>query len=1418
MASLLDLLKKGGNAIKDAFTFTEEEKKSGKTPSVLERIPMRTAEARDNVSSFFDPAPDETRVRDVVRELPGATKDVAKEIAQGTARSLDFVGRKGLDAIFGGIGPSEQLDRSKSSKLEDILYGGRDKRVDTLAERGEVELGIDPEKHPFFAPVAGFGLTALDLVPGGQGKGKAGSQLLKAFGDDVIKSFAKTADRNVIETVIKSSIKEIDDVVAKELAEQIAGETTEKGVKNLIGRVESLSGKPKKIVIEHATDGDIKYGETGAYFAPEGSTDLGFGSKVEKRVVKPDAKIYTPKENNTFAYLESKGLLDEVDPKLKKTYGVDTLRKLQDADLDNPNDYYLELQKKAIPLIKKDSGNADIILLKGEDDLNPTQYVVQNRKALLTEKEFDNVARETPTRTAPKSVQKQTDEFIKNWTSYDNMIGRDGKTTYQKIGKQLTPEIEKNLSKYKPNESIVVYRFQKKGQPISPLSSWSKDFQWVEDMATGRPDADEFEILTRRVEPKDILVDIEKYSTDATDATDIGEVIVKNVSSKDTLNTPEALADARVKLAKEKTVNDVPREYQPEVSKALDEAEKETKKLSPRRLQDAKKYGISEDVFARVLGSKAGGRLSHEEASNLAETIKAPIKDLLEKDAKSFPLNRPKIEAYSQELQGYFQNVVKRLKAEALANPDDKTLQQNFEEASRTYMKARTTLEAVISEAGRVVEGSKVIGKYSRLPGMDGKIKQVRDQIVKFAEKNPKHANLPAEFDMALETVDVNSATELLDFLTQWNRASFLQKLSEFQKASMLSALSTHGVNALGNAIQQVLDIPVRALAGGLDATKSALTGAERTVYAGESLAQVRGAFRAIPDSIERAVKALRNEHFAQELRRTEIEAGTVVPAIKGRFGKVVRLPFRLLQSADLGFRTLKQGAESEALATRIAKTEGLTGKAYKERVKELSSKLPQDMLDFVDERVERSLMLEELTGILKSVEKLKNKYPITQFVIPFYRTLVNLSREAYRMTPIGGLGRTSGKILKGAGKVADKVTSGRTELESVGAGLERAFNNKWTANQATKMEELSRQIIGTTIMAWVVTNMLNGDVEITGSAPSNEGERETFYGQGKLPHAIRYGDTWVEFQRVQPIGQLLQIGASISEAIEAYKNTGQLDSETVAKDVEKALGDIGSMVFTQSPFTGLSDFFELIQGGAYSEGYPKAFNRWSGQMIGTFIPNVLRRLTVASDPIIYEKRDIKSQLKSRVPGLQKDLTPRRDTFGEIVRQGGNFASRFASPIRTTEAIEGSLYDEFDTIGYSPTVPNRQAFGEDLSVKEYETLRKYYGPRFRDELWAIINDTAYKSLNKEQKQDVVSGISRKVMNMARQELFPIYAEKNQLRKMWEQQGYTPLVIEDALKAKYPYDKETLELYAEAILEQSIESGDARKTIEDLLNS
>ena len=1304
MPTVDEILKKKGKENQNQNKTIKAVKSLSEGKSLLETL----------FPKYFKPTP-EVRVRDVVREVPGEVKEVAKDLVRGSARVGDFLGRKiqqPIGKVLFGIDSEAMRKANPQPKAESFIFG-EEGRQDSLKGLGQSEFGIDKEKQPLLATLGGIGATALELpiTKGAKGGVKALTKTLGKSGFDELFSFMVKANKG---TDIAPKLVElgVDEKIAKKAGDKLAKIDDPKKVTRELEGLKfaekpkpkvSLKGNPievaKRLGFESFVDdvgGDDSAKDiAGMFWSKKAEPNTFYHVTPDEKFVDFDrAKAGERYTERGGGISEAKGLYVGKDPEaLTNFYGMD-----QDVNV---------IKFKGEPRLMDLVSKADEEKFLAEVQ---SKYGIKN----TTDKEFG------------QAIEKEIIE-----QGYDGV---------------------RYFDPYATGEEFLI---------VNPKALKAVNVR-------GKAPAEAFGVVAG-------------VETDE-------EGNVQFDPLKGLLGV--AGAGALKKVGAEKNVDE-----------AVDTLKTGLKELSPRRLKDTLEAGINEDLMSKYLYARTGGPLSHKEAQAYAEKLSAPINDLL--TGKTLQLDAKQLTAYSQELTGYRKEVVETLKAQTLAHPDDEVLKQQYLKAVDTYTKATAGFEAAGTEAGRVVESLKTFGHTSRVPGMNNRIKQVRNNIKGYADKKNR-PDLLVDFDMALDGVDINNPTELLDFLTQWNKASFLQKLSEYQKASLLSAFSTHAVNAMGNAIQQLIDVPTRLLAGTIDAGKSAVTGSKREVFAGEAKQQISGAMRAMPEAIMHAVKALGDEHYAYQLKRTEIEAGTPVPAIKGNLGKVIRLPFRLLQAADLGFRTLKKGAETKALTHRVAKQEGLSGQAYKKRVAELKDKTPDEILDAVDERAERSLMLEDMTGVLKTIEDAKNKHPAVQFVIPFYRTLVNLTREAYRMTPIGGMGRTVGRVIP------DRL-GGKKVLDF--------FSNKWTEDNTTKTEELSRQIIGTSIMTWVVMGMLNDDIEITGATPSDAGERQVFYGQGKLPHSIRVGDKWIEFQRVQPIGQLLQLGSSLAQVIDAYKNTGKLSSEEVGQEAGEIISNIADMVLDQSPFTGFTNLVDLIQGGAYNEGYLKAGERYGGQLVGTFIPNLLRRTTVANDPTIYEKREFMDQaVKSRIPGMQGDLTPKRDIFGEKVEQSGNFMSRFASPVRTSEVSENELYDEMDRVGYRARPPQRRAYGENLSEKEYETLMKFYGPRFRDEIRKRIESPSYQNLNDEQKRANLEKISQITLRVAKGKLFPLYQEQDKLRKQWTDQGFTGREIEKAMDQRFPWTKSEMETYVEKLLQRELEpGGQARRTVNDILN-
>jgi len=134
----------------------------------------------DSIKKYFEPSPDEVRIRDVVRELPGGSKTVSKGI-------LKFLQESG-QSFFRGTAALASLGMEKpltpSTQFQKALYG-TDQPITTTS------FGQEYGAKGKFAPVVGSLVPALDLIPGGKVSRNTAIQILKETNDpnDAIKIF-----------------------------------------------------------------------------------------------------------------------------------------------------------------------------------------------------------------------------------------------------------------------------------------------------------------------------------------------------------------------------------------------------------------------------------------------------------------------------------------------------------------------------------------------------------------------------------------------------------------------------------------------------------------------------------------------------------------------------------------------------------------------------------------------------------------------------------------------------------------------------------------------------------------------------------------------------------------------------------------------------------------------------------------------------------------------------------------------------------------------------------------------------------------------------------------------------------------------------------------------------------------------------
>jgi hypothetical protein len=240
------------------------------------------------------------------------------------------------------------------------------------------------------------------------------------------------------------------------------------------------------------------------------------------------------------------------------------------------------------------------------------------------------------------------------------------------------------------------------------------------------------------------------------------------------------------------------------------------------------------------------------------------------------------------------------------------------------------------------------------------------------------------------------------------------------------------------------------------------------------------------------------------------------------------------------------------------------------------------------------------------------------QMIVPFIRTPGNILKELGRMTPL-----------------APFVKAWRDDIKAGGAARDRA------------MAEVA---LGTSIMAVVFSRALEGN--ITGAGDPDAGKRRIKQAAGEQPYSWLVGDTYYNYQRLQPLGTLVGMAADIAAVWD--KMTPE-ESDKVPKMLAVAFGNA---VTNQTFLQGITTLVN-----AMSE--PDRFGpRMAQQFFASWVPNIVGQPTGMYDPVQREINSVLDAVKGRIPGLRQTLLPKRDPYGEPIVAKERLG--FISPVTET--------------------------------------------------------------------------------------------------------------------------------------------------------
>lgn len=553
--------------------------------------------------------------------------------------------------------------------------------------------------------------------------------------------------------------------------------------------------------------------------------------------------------------------------------------------------------------------------------------------------------------------------------------------------------------------------------------------------------------------------------------------------------------------------------------------------------------------------------------------------------------------------------------------------------------------------------------------------------------------------------------------------ATLGEKVREGWKAGLVSAPGTQLANALSNVAEAGMRPVEKAAAALVDR----LMGGERTRFSGEAREQAKGGLSRLNEAAKELAIGLR-------------EAANSQGAIPGKAGGIVRIPFQLLSTVDKANAKIGEGAELRSQAYRQAKMELPNGsRADIEARQQQIMANPSDALKAsVEKQVQERLFKKErdpdsMLGMLKN---LRNKHPWLHIPLPFLETPGNIAALTIERSPLG--------FKKG-------IEAYRAYKKALGSG---APKDEIAALKGEAADALARPLVGTTIMALFGAYAKAGGM--TGSGPTDPKQRNLLRETGWQPYSFRVGDSYIPFNRFEPISSLLGFAADMAE-MKDQKKAGDI--------FDKAMGSIVQNLSSKTYLQGLADAAELIND-------PKRFaGQYLSNLASSAVPNIVAKAAQARDPYFRDTSSaekglfgglerIGKSVEARIPGLSMTLPERRSATGAPVERPGNALTRLVSPIQpTSERPDRTLERALVEADFTPSQPAREIAnparrGEKIRLtdSEYRILQDA-NKMAADELRRYIGNGRFRAMSPEQQKKFMESVYDRARSRARERLF-----------------------------------------------------------------
>lgn len=401
----------------------------------------------------------------------------------------------------------------------------------------------------------------------------------------------------------------------------------------------------------------------------------------------------------------------------------------------------------------------------------------------------------------------------------------------------------------------------------------------------------------------------------------------------------------------------------------------------------------------------------------------------------------------------------------------------------------------------------------------------------------------------------------------------------------------------------------------------------------------------------------------------------------------------------------------------------------------------------------------EAVLGIRRQMNKLNiGGFGLGDLIIPFAKTPANLTKAMVEYSPLGTI---------------EAIINYSDMKKAISRGEMTAQQQKNFVNSTSKA------ITGSIL--YLIAGALAQSGAVTGSADDDKDIKN--FEQNVLgiqPYSIKIGDKTFTYSWANPLNAPLAIMADTYKM--SKEKAGLFDILTNGFKVA------GEVVVDNSFLQGIKELFEA---DSISEGVVNAIVDMPAQ----FVPTFLSQFATLGDKTkrqTFEYGDkLKStmnQIKAKIPGAKNTLAPTVNTFGEEVENYGGDNSAFnvfLNPANISKAnatdTQKVLYALYEATKDKTIFPMQAPYylsddGEkvNLSSNERSEYQKRSGEYVSKELYALFDSEFYKTLENEDKVEVVNKIVKDANTHAKSKWITTKATE-ELQKTQDELKDVPMV-------------------------------------------